>query len=463
MRMPHSLQARLALLIGLSVTVLWLVAASFTAHRLNGELEEVFDRALQATAERLLPLAAHDLRRRGDDHEDDDELGEHIGRVDPLDDKVSYVIRDRDGRILLRSSGAREEDFPPYESAGFTRTSTHRLYYDSAREARITIAVAEPLDHRSETSRAILLGLLLPLLIVIPLSLSAILLATRRGFRPVRALQEGLERRGAQDLSPLPDTGLPAELKPIAGAVNQLLDRLRAAFEAERAFAANAAHELRTPVAGAIAQAQRLKSETADAQTAQRAVEIETTLKRLMRMSEKLMQLARAEGSRLQLDISNDLRPVLQIIVEDFVRSGEERIALSMPEASVESNLDPDAFGILCRNLIENALRHGISDQPVNVDLSADGVLSVQNDGPVLSPEMTERLMLRFERGSGNKDGSGLGLAIVKAIADRAGARITVVSPLQDSAQGVKISVALASGGNPVNESRDKTERDGRS
>ncbi|MAZ14813.1 MAG: two-component sensor histidine kinase [Ahrensia sp.] len=449
MRMPRSLQARLALLIGLPVTVLWLLAASFTAHLLNGELEEVFDRALQATAERILPLAVHDLRRRGDDHEDDDELGEHIGRVSPLDDKVSYIVRDRDGGILLRSSGAREEDFPPFTADGFIRTSTHRLYYDSARDARITIAVAEPLDHRSETSRAILLGLLLPLLVVIPLSLAAIFVATRRGFRPVRTLQDGLKRRGAQDLSPLPDTGLPTELQPIAGAVNQLLDRLHAAFEAERAFAANAAHELRTPVAGAIAQAQRLKSETTDAGTSQRATEIETTLKRLMRMSEKLMQLARAEGSRLQLDTSNDLRQVLQLIVQDFTRSGEERISLSMPDAPVDSNLDPDAFGILCRNLIENALRHGTADQLVQVDLSPDGVLSVRNDGPVLSPDMTERLMLRFERGSGNTDGSGLGLAIVKAIADRAGARISVMSPLQNSAQGVQISVAFASVGNP--------------
>ena len=191
-------------------------------------------------------------------------------------------------------------------------------------------------------------------------------------------------------------------------------------------------------------------------------VGLETTLKRLMRMSEKLMQLARAEGSRLQLDTSNDLRQVLHLIVQDFTRSGEERISLSMPDAPVDSNLDPDAFGILCRNLIENALRHGTADQLVQVDLSPDGVLSVRNDGPVLSPDMTERLMLRFERGSGNTDGSGLGLAIVKAIADRADARISVVSPLQNSAQGVQISVAFASVGNPLSKKNDEPEPSGR-
>ena len=444
MRLPRSLQARLALVIGLSVTVLWLVAASVTAHRLNHEMEAVFDRGLQATAERVLPLAVHDLRRnRGDDDDELDELDEHIGRVSPLDDQVSYVIRDHNGRILLRSLGAREEEFPSFENVGFVQTSTHRLYYDVSREGRFTIAVAEPLDHRAETSHAMLLGLVLPLLVVIPLSLTAILLAVRRGFRPVRALQQGLARRGAQDLSPLPDTGLPTELRPIAGAVNQLLERLRAAFEAERAFAANAAHELRTPVAGAIAQAQRLRSETGDAQASQRATEIETTLKRLMRTSEKLMQLARAEGGRLQLDTVSDLRPVLELIVAEFARSGEDRVALSMPDVPVESNLDPDAFGILCRNLIENALRHGSSVQPVEVSLDTRGRLSVRNEGPVLSPEMTRRLMQRFERGSGNGEGSGLGLAIVKAIADGAGARIAVISPLPGQRDGIEVSVEL--------------------
>lgn len=440
MRMPRSLQARLALAIGLFVTVLWLAAASVTAHRLGHEMEVVFDKGLQATAERILPLALRDLRRG---HDDDHESEDRVGKLRDYGEDVTYVVRDRSGRVLLRSDGAQDQTFPPFDGAGFRQTATHRLYYDAAHEGGITIAVAEPLRHRAETSRAMLVSMILPLLVVIPLSLTAIVLAVRRGFRPVRALRQGLARRGAQDLSPLPDMGLPAELEPIANAVNQLLDRLRAAFEAERAFTANAAHELRTPVAGAIAQAQRLKSETGDAQASKRATEIETTLKRLMRMSEKLMQLARAEGSRLQLDTSSDLRPILDLVVQDFVRSGEDGIRLTVPAAPVLSNLDPDAFGILCRNLIENALRHGAADEPVTVTLEPTGLLSVCNEGPVLPAEAIGRLMQRFERGSATTEGSGLGLAIVKAIADRAGARISVVSPLPGRQTGVGVSVAL--------------------
>ncbi|MBV2187258.1 MAG: two-component sensor histidine kinase [Rhizobium sp.] len=449
MRLPRSLQARLAIAVGLPITVLWLAAASVTAHRLGHEMEEVFDKGLEATAVRILPLAIHDLRRerRDDDgHDDeDDDRDEHVGRLRTEDEAVTFVVRNREGRVLLRSEGAADSVFPAFDGRGFRLTATHRLYYDAALDGDLTIAVAEPLDHRREVSRAMLIALILPLIVVIPLSLLAIVAAVRRGFRPVRTLRQDLAKRGAQDLSALPDGGLPTELEPIIGAVNQLLDRLRAAFEAERAFAASAAHELRTPVAGAIAQAQRLRTETDDIQARQRATDIETTLKRLMRMSEKLMQLARAEGSRLELDEPSDLRIVVRLVAEDFTRSGsgDGRLEVSLPDVPVLSTLDPDAFGILCRNLIENALRHGAPERPITVTLDAGGVLSVANEGPALPPEAIERLMQRFERGSATTEGSGLGLAIVKAIADRARATITVTSPLSETTGGVKVSVRL--------------------
>ena len=187
--------------------------------------------------------------------------------------------------------------FPPYDGVGFRQTATHRLYYDAALQGTITIAVAEPLDHRATVAREMQLGLGLPLLVVIPLSLVAILGAVRLSFRPVRRFREALAARGARDLSPVPTADLPSEIAPIAAAINQLLARLNAAFEAERSFAANAAHELRTPLPGAIAQAQRLQTETADPAAAQRAAEIEATLKRLTRAVGKA-HAARAGGGR---------------------------------------------------------------------------------------------------------------------------------------------------------------------
>lgn len=451
MKFGTSLQTRLAVAVGLSVTLLWLAAAAVTARSLDGEMQEVFDDGLKATAQRILPIARHDLReghqrRTPIEHDDDDDDSEtRIGRQARYGEDVTFIVRDRNGQILLGSKGADESIFPPFAKRGFIRTETHQLYYDTSFDGNLTIAVAEPLDHRTELSRKMLLGLVLPLIVVIPFSLLAILLAVRRSLRPVRALRQELANRGAQDLSPLPDSGLPSELLPISAGVNQLLNRLTAAFNAERAFAANAAHELRTPVAGAIAQAQRIRSETKDELTSQRATEIETTLKRLMRMSEKLMQLARAEGGRLQSDEPSDLRTVLQMIVQDFARTGEERIALRLPEAPVLSTLDPDAVGILCRNLIENALKHGAQHGAVEVSLEPGGLLSVANDGPTLSSDAMDRLMRRFERGNGKIGGTGLGLAIVKAIAARAGAGVNVISPRPSSNEGVEVQVKLPS------------------
>jgi len=451
MRIGASLQTRLALALGLSVTLLWLAAAAVTAHRLGGQMEEVFDDGLKATAQRILPIARHDLReghqnRDATDHDDnveDDDGDARLGREARYGEDVSFIVRDKNGQVLLGSKGADASSFPPFTKRGFLRTETHQLYYDASFDGNLTIAVAEPLDHRTELSRKMLLGLVLPLIVVIPLSLLAIYLAVRRSLRPVRALRQELANRGAQDLSPVTDSGLPTELLPISAGVNQLLDRLTAAFHAERAFAANAAHELRTPVAGAIAQAQRIRSETKEKLTSQRATEIETTLKRLMRISEKLMQLARAEGGRLQSDEPSDLRTVLQMVLQDFARAGEGRVSLTVPMVPVLSMLDPDAVGILCRNLVENALKHGAQDGKVEVSLQRGGLLIVANDGPTLSPDAINRLMQRFERGNVKIGGSGVGLAIVTAIADRIGADVKMVSPRVARSEGVQVEINL--------------------
>jgi two-component system OmpR family sensor kinase len=288
------------------------------------------------------------------------------------------------------------------------------------------------------------MGLGLPLLVVIPLALLAIILAVRASLAPLRRFRERLEARNVSDLSPVPADDLPAEIGPVARTLNGVLDRLKAAFDAERSFAANAAHELRTPLAGAIAQAQRLRSESDDPATEARATDIETTLKRLTRLSERLMQLARAEGGRLRLDHASDLRTVARVVVEDIGRRGvPRRIALTLPDRPVMSDLDPDAFGILFRNLVDNALHHGAETTPVGVTLTADATLTVANEGPVLPPEILKSLTARFERAGASTAGSGLGLAIVAAIAERIGSPLVLKSPRPGAASGFEATVKL--------------------
>ncbi|SLN77691.1 sensor histidine kinase [Roseisalinus antarcticus] len=439
MRWPASLQGRLGLSLGLALTVLWLLAATVTAVIVRGELDEVFDSALRETAERILPLAVTDIVGR-----EDQGITQRLAPIREHDEFFTYLVQDAEGRILLQSHAADAAVFPPWNGPGFRQTATHRFYSDAALQDTIRITVAEPLAHRASVAREIQMGLGLPLLILLPIALVAIFLAVRFSLDPLRRFRARLEARGARDLSEVPANDLPTEIGPLAKTLNSLLARLREAFEAERSFAANAAHELRTPLAGAIAQAQRLRAETQEPATEARAAEIEATLKRLTRLSERLMQLARAEGGRLRMDRSADLRAVARVVVDDLGRAiAKDRIALALPGTAVMSDIDPDAFAILCRNLMENALRHGAENTTVDVTLTADGLLSVANDGPVLPRDTLDRLTARFERANANADGSGLGLAIVAAIADRIGSSLVLESPRPGTSSGFQASLRL--------------------
>jgi len=375
---------------------------------------------------------------------EDDGVTQRLGAIREHQELFTYVVRDADGRILLQSHAAEPAVFPDYDGPGFRQTATHRLYNEDALQGTIRITVAEPLDHRAAVAREIQMGLGLPLLIVLPVALLTIVLAVRASLAPMRRFRDRLHARNARDMSPVPTEDVPPEMASVAATLNELLDRLKAAFDAERSFAANAAHELRTPLAGAIAQAQRLQSETSDPAAGARAAEIEATLKRLTRLSERLMQLARAEGGQLRLDRTADLGAVARIVVADVARTqAPGRIVLKLPETPVMSDLDPDAFGILCQNLVENALRHGSQVAPVEVTLNVDGWLIVTNEGPVLSREILDRLTARFERAGASTNGSGLGLAIVAAIADRTGSQLVLRSPRPGTSTGFQASVKV--------------------
>ncbi|WP_415182997.1 ATP-binding protein [Phaeovulum sp.] len=439
MKAPHSLQSRLALSLGVLLTLLWIAAAWGTSVVLRNEMGKVFDSALQETAQRLLPLAVLDILGR-----EDDDTPQRLVAIQDHDEFFTYIVRDALGRVLLQSHAAEAAIFPRDEGVGFQQTETHRLYTETALQGSVRMTVAEPLEARRKVAREIQIGLALPLLVVIPVALLAIILAVRASLSPLRRFRDHLSARSARDLSAVPTGDLPWEIAPVADTLNKVLDRLNASFDAERSFAANAAHELRTPLAGAIAQAQRLQSETSDPVCRQRAADIEAGLKRLTRVAERLMQLARAEGGRLQLDHPTDLRPVARIVADDIGRTiPPGRIVLTLPKTPILSDLDPDAFGIVCRNLIENALRHGLEGSTVDVDLTAQGTLIVANEGAVIPADTLARLTSRFERGSSDSKGSGLGLAIVAAIAGRIGGQLVLKSPRTDQLSGFEASLTL--------------------
>ena len=253
MNRARSLQGRLAVGLAIGVTLMWLCATLAAGLVVRHELDEAFDSAIQETAQRILPLAVMDIISR-----DDPLATQRIAPVRSHEEYLTYVVRDAAGNVLLHSHDAELAVFPPVSEPGFSETATHRLYTETAVRGTIAVTVAEPLTHRRQAALDVSLALALPLLVLIPASLAGVWWWVRSSMRPVRLFRSDIETRGSGDLTPVDLMPLPAEIRPIADAVNRLMGRLRRALDAERSFAANSAHELRTPIAAALAQAQRL-------------------------------------------------------------------------------------------------------------------------------------------------------------------------------------------------------------
>jgi two-component system OmpR family sensor kinase len=439
MKRQGSLQRRLALGLGFGIAIMWLGATLVAGFTVRHELDEAFDSAIQETAQRVLPLAVVDIINR-----EGPIATQRIPLVRAHEEYLTYVVRDDAGNTLLRSHDADPAVFPPIAEQGFTETATHRLYTETAVQGTIVVTVAEPLAHRRQAVLQVLLALALPLLVLVPASVAGVWCWVRLSLRPVHGFRGEIETRGHGDLTPIGTGALPEEVSPIADAVNRLMERLRRALEAERSFAANSAHELRTPVAAALAQAQRLMAEASDPPVQDRARQIESSLRALARITEKLMQLAKAEGAGVLSETEHDLVPVISLVADEFRRADESsRLRLSLPDGPFLSKLDADAFAILIRNLIENAIRHGATSEPVTVSLSEQGVLSVANGGPAVPQDALARLTQPFERSKATSPGYGLGLAIAEAIATGAGTRLELRSPIPGADRGFEANVRL--------------------
>lgn len=439
MKSSSSLQVRLGLGLTLGMTVLWLVATVGAWLVVRHELNEAFDSALEETAQRILPLAVLEISNR-----EQPQAAQHIAPLKTPKEYLTYLVRDAKGKILMQSHDARPERFNRLPTEGFSTSEKYRLYGASALRQTLFIEVAEPLAHRREAAREALFALLIPLLVLIPVSLLGTWGLVRFSLRSVRAYRRAIEARGAGDLSPIRVDHLPAEIGPLAEAVNHLLERLRNALDAERSFTANSAHELRTPLASTLAQIQRLHHEAPEGPLRMRAQKIESALRELSRLSEKLMQLAKAEGGGLLSETPQDLIPLLAHVVHEWNQRSGKCIELQLPKQSnVYSVIDPDAFGILLRNLIENAVKYGAADRPVEVSLTEQAQLRIINSGPVVPQRVLEHLTERFVRGHSEISGSGLGLAIAKAIVQGVNARMELLSPATGRRDGFEVCIAL--------------------
>lgn len=426
-----TLAGRLTRSLTIGLTLCWVLGAALASLMVRYELNEVFDSVLQETAQHMLPdiLRNHAAVLEGPASA---EVPDTLPAV-PHDEYVTYQVLSVAGVVRLRSHQAPSAAYLLPVTPGFAWDGAgRRVYTELSVDGRFAIQIAEPAGHRQEAVWGAILLLLLPLAGLLPVVVWLIRHNVRGGLAPVTQLQREVAARGGGNLSPLPASRLPEELALLVTDMNQLLSRLAKALESERSFARNSAHELRTPIAAALVQTQLLAAHLGEATPmGERALAIAAELRRMGRLAERLLQLARAEaGVAASMEVV-DLLPLLRLLVEEFAaEAGPGRITVETNGiAAFPVRGDLDALGIALRNLLENALRHGEPDMPVRFTLGPGRRLSLRNAAPPIPPAALEQLKRPFQRHNQHVAGTGLGLAIVDRIMRQAGGALLLHAP----------------------------------
>jgi len=408
-----------------------------------------YDRAL---ASEVLALAGRLRIADGRVHVDLPEAALQFFEADEHD-QVYFRVSDGRGDLVF---GHRELPATPGEPAqtGKPRFYDARFFSEPIRVAAVavvlpgagashyaTVAVGETLVKRRLLAREILIGMLLPQVLLLVLAAILVALGVARGLRPLEALVDAIQRRSHRDLSALDAKTAPREVRPMVGAINGLLQRLAATLAAQRRFVADAAHQLRTPLAGLKTQTELALRERDPAALARSLVHIHSATEGSAHLINQLLALARAEpgADRAERFECVDLRQLARETTADWVAAAlRKNIDLGFEAAAEAVAVTGDAVLLreLLSNLIDNAVRYTPADGRVTVRVAraaSDAILEVEDNGPGVTESERSRVFERFYRVLGTgQEGCGLGLAIVREIVERHGGAVT----LGDGAEG---------------------------
>ncbi len=447
-RRPTSLSRRLTKALSLWMGTLWLVTALGTAWYARKEVREVFDSALVESARRLLDLISHELSEHGPGMVTGTPVPdiEHIQDTGVDKSYLMYQVADPHGTLLMRSADAPEQLVTTTRQSGFSTTPDWRVYTLVHPREPVIIHVADPVWHRQEAQFEVMLWLLLPLLALLPVMIWLIGHIARRELAHVGRLAAQIQERNDRNLTPLSDQNLPQELLVISDGTNHLLQRLSHALDTERALAANAAHELRTPLATACLRLQAAQDLHPDDAVARELAHALASLHQLSRRTEKLLQMSRAESGAALARTPINLAQVAAAVAQEFWRDPAllQRLELQVPDDDDAWALgDFDAVAIVLRNLIENAVHHA-PQGPIVLAVELPAQLRVTDTGPGIAPQRIADLQRRHRRGaSASTPGYGLGLSIVTTIVERLDGTLELQSPPDGQTSGLQARVRL--------------------
>jgi two-component system OmpR family sensor kinase/two-component system sensor histidine kinase QseC len=414
-----SIRTRLLMALILLVALVSLVAATVTYRRVLSETSTLFDYQLRQMALSLRSQIS---------------LAPRI-EVPPDQGDTDFVIQIWDlfgARMYLSRPGLPVINQTVLGYADLSvRGEGWRAY--GLQTADGVIQIAQPIRVRERLARSAALRVVVPLLLLLPVMIVFVAWIVRRGLMPLRQVTIEVQRRDARSLTALAAEGLPREIQPLVAELNRLLERLREAFAAQRAFIADAAHELRSPLTALRLQMQLLERAPDEAASGVARGALRAAIERSIHLAEQLLVLARSEPEAAAGEFETmDLAAAAGLGVADshalsLVR-GIDLGLESEPDLRIRGV--PESIRILVRNLVDNAVRYTPPGGSVRVRCGRTPqsvVLEVLDTGPGIPPEDRERVFDRFYRRTrAQEGGSGLGLAIVKAIAVRHAARVAL-------------------------------------
>ena len=441
-----SLFLRLAIGFVLLILVCGGLASLSSWHQTRDTVNELFDTQQMLFAKRLIaldPTSLHEVTLP----KTKTILRHHRGDQD--DDALAFAVFSADGRLLL-NDGENGRDLPFDDRRDGFRdghlrgdNDSWRLLWLTSEDKRYRVVVGQEWEYREDMTRDLAISSLLPWLIAMPFMLLLLLGLVWFELRPLKRLTASLHQRAPDDATPLAETRLPQEVKPLVAALNGLFSRMAELVQRERRFTSDAAHELRSPLAALRVQSEVIQLADDDEAMRKRALQqLDSGIVRATRLVDQLLTLSRVEADDLRSEFQPvALAPLLQnLLAEHFPQAEQQNTHLQFArQAEPVINGHPLLLGLLVRNLLDNALRYSPAGSAIEIQLNARAII-IDDNGPGVSAEQLARLGERFWRPPGQaQTGSGLGLSIVKNIAQLHGIRVLFS---QSASGGLRVTLS---------------------
>lgn len=435
------------LLLMLGIAAMWVVTATAMYREAHRSAQRLLDEELEHTAHVLLALAQHELVE-----EQESPLELRAGVFGSAAQPFAYQLFDGERHLLMRSALAPEKPMVEGEEAlADVQLGNARWRVVTVRDQpdRLEVQLGEPYERRTQQGSRLALRLTLPFAVGFPLVAIFAWLVITRGLGPIAAVTEQVSGRAPHDLQPLTLAAAPREILPLMIEINRLFRRIEDALAGEKRFTGDAAHELRTPLAGLRAQAQLAFRATTPEEQNAALRHVIAGVDRVAHLIDQLLVLARLDPGAAPFEQELvELGPIAAAAVDELREPAATR------QIVIEQQIEPAevigngaALGVMMRNLLDNALRYTPQGGRVRLTIRPQGtagLITVSDTGPGLTPEQRERVFDRFYRGRGTRQpGSGLGMSIVKRVAELHDATVDLGAGIDGAGLGVTVRIPV--------------------